>query len=256
MSIHRVLLLRRWIWWLRPPVWSGTADSADVDRCSIETAAGVLDARLALPRGKPAAAVLILHGIGETVEHWEAVQQMFAARGVASLVLDYQGFGRSAGWFSPRQAEHDAMSGFAFMRRRFPSETISIVGFSLGSGIAAAVSDRTGADTLVLCAAYPSLRQAARSVGLPRVLTLLMRDVWNTRKALRICQRPVVIVHGEEDRLFPPALARDLAEACGSRGELILVPDVSHDDPIFRPSYTFWGSVLDRLPRGVDIDHG
>ena len=212
---------------------------------------------MALPREeRVAGAVLILHGIGETVEHWGAVQQMFAVRGIASLVFDYSGFGRSSGWFSPDRAERDAAAAFAFLRWRVPSKAISVIGFSLGSGVAAAVAAHAGADALVLCAAYPSLRKAGRSIGLPAALMLLMRDVWNTEEVLRRYALPVTIVHGEEDRLFPPALARDLAVACGTRCTLDVVPGVSHDDPIFRPSYTFWGPVLDRLARADLVGEG
>ena len=47
----------------------------------------MLDAVLVTPDANGArASLLICHGIGETVEHWLAVQQLLAANGVASLV--------------------------------------------------------------------------------------------------------------------------------------------------------------------------
>ena len=255
MSVHRALVLRNWILGLSYPECDVMVPPADVERCWVSRAGDGRDAVLVRPHNRAvSAAVLLLHGIGETVEHWGAVQQMFAAQGVASLVVDYAGFGRSPGWFSTDGAERDAWAAYEMLRRRFPTLRISLVGFSLGSGIAAAIYERTGADLLVLCAAYPSLRRAARSIGLPKIFRLLMPDAWRTEEMLRGCRLPVLIVHGELDRLFPCTLARDLAAKSSSPCELMVIPGVSHDDPIFRPSLLFWGPVLRRV--GGEVDGG
>lgn len=42
-------------------------------------------------------AVLLCHGIGETVQHWSAVQALFHDQGVGSLIFNYSGYGRSTG---------------------------------------------------------------------------------------------------------------------------------------------------------------
>jgi len=41
--------------------------------------------------------VLLCHGIGETVEHWSAVQALFHEHGIGSLVFNYSGYGKSSG---------------------------------------------------------------------------------------------------------------------------------------------------------------
>ena len=252
--IHRGLLLRNRLWKLPYPVYDGAVPRAAMERCTIAVGEETLDACLAVPcDGRAMAAVLILHGIGETVEHWGAVQQIFAGQGVASLVVDYRGFGQSSGWFSTDRAEADALAAVALLRTRFPQLRLSLVGFSLGSGLAAAVWERAGAEALALCAGYPSLRKAARSVGVPRWMTMLMRDIWRTDEVLRTVRMPVVLVHGAEDRLFPPALARELAAECPSAAELFVVTGVSHDDPIFRPSLLFWDPVIRRATCGDDL---
>ena len=246
IGIHRGLLLRNRMFGLRYPVYGAAA--ADVQRCSIAVEGTTVDGSLVLPRERrPTAGVLLLHGIGETVEHWEAVQQIFAAEGIASLVVDYRGFGKSGWWFSTRRAELDALTAYGYLERRLPGVDLSLVGFSLGCGVAAAVCRRTGAKLLVLCAGYPSLRKAARAIGVPAAMTRLMRNVWCPDEVLRGCEMPVLLVHGEEDRLFPPGLARELSFACTSPCDLHVIAGVSHDDPIFRPGASFWGPVVERI---------
>ena len=69
-----------------------------VSRHAIDSGDHLLDAVYVTPNASAAkASVLICHGIGETVDHWLGVQQLLAANGVASMVFDYAGFGRSSG---------------------------------------------------------------------------------------------------------------------------------------------------------------
>jgi pimeloyl-ACP methyl ester carboxylesterase len=190
------------------------------------------------------ASVLICHGIGETVEHWHEVQRLLADNGVASLVFDYTGYGRSRGLFSAERAELDAVAAFHFLEGMTAPLPVAVLGLSLGTGVAAALVAKVPAHRLVLCAAFTSLREASGRVGVPRGLRFAVPAIWEAEVALRNCAVPVLIVHGEKDRLFPVRMARELAAFCGENCELILVPDVSHNEPFQLPRMYYWGSVV------------
>ena len=162
MGVSRVSQL--WIWlrrgWGRQAAFQGSDGLPQ--RHQIQSGRHHLDAIFVTPAALPCrAALLICHGIGETVEDWHGVQQMLAAEGVASLVFDYAGYGRSSGWVTAQQCERDACAAFAYLEGLTPAAPISVLGFSLGSGVACAVIDKLTARTLVLCAAYTSFREAA-----------------------------------------------------------------------------------------------
>jgi len=221
---------------------------AEVSRHSIPSGDNVLDAVLVKPAdGAPKTVVLICHGIGEVVERWFPVQQLLAANGAASLVFDYSGYGRSTGAVSVSQCELDAISAFEELERLMPGYPVSIVGFSLGSGIAAAIVNKVKAHRLVLCAAFTSLRAAACSGGLPKSLAFTMPHVWRTEESLIDCNVPVLIVHGEKDRLFPVWMASELAARCHENCELVMVPKLAHNEPFFRPTLEYWSLILSRL---------
>jgi uncharacterized protein len=227
-------------------------DTSDAlaSRVSIASGSNVLDAVFVKPASCPVrSVVLICHGIGEVVEHWFPVQQLLAANGVASLVFDYSGYGKSTGFVSARQCEDDAISAFRHLETLIPSYPIAVLGFSLGSGIAAAVVTRVPADRLILCAGFTSFREAARSVGIPKSLGALVPPIWSAQEALRDCTVPVLIVHGEEDRLFPVEMAEALMACCGADSELILVPKLGHNQPYDRPELWYWELILSRLTR-------
>ena len=87
--------------------------------------------------------VLVCHGIGETVGLWGGVQAYLEDRGVGSLAFDYSGYGRSGGWVSAAHCEGDLIAAFAEVQRRAGAEArVFVLGFSLGSGVAAQVAAR------------------------------------------------------------------------------------------------------------------
>jgi alpha-beta hydrolase superfamily lysophospholipase len=218
-------------------------------RLVIPSGTDCLDAVFVQPAGRPIrAAVLICHGIGEVVEQWSAVQQLLAEDGVASLVFDYSGYGRSSGSITSRRCERDALAAFEYLQTLVPSMRVSMLGFSLGSGICAAILARLPAvHRLILCAAFTSFRAAAFTTGLPRRLAFLAPPIWCTGDALRSSPVPVVIVHGERDQLFPVQMALDLYACCDSRSELVVVPGLSHDQPYTRPQRAYWSMIASHL---------
>jgi pimeloyl-ACP methyl ester carboxylesterase len=216
-----------------------------VSRHAIPSGSQILDAVLVTPDANSArASLLICHGIGETVEHWLAVQQLLAANGVASLVFDYSGYGRSSGFFNSNQSEQDAIAAFAYLQQLTTPLPVSLLGFSLGSGIACAIIHKVPAYRLVLCAAFTSLRKAAASIGFPKFLVSLVPPVWDAKDALCNCPVPVLVVHGERDRLFPVRMAQELIALCGSQSELVIVPTVAHNQPFRRPQLSYWEAII------------
>ena len=217
-------------------------------RHSIPCAASLLDAVYVEPVSGPAvAAVLLCHGIGETVEQWFGVQQILAANGVASLVFDYSGYGRSTGRPDWDQFELDTIAAFALLQRLAPELRHSILGFSLGSGVATATVNQVGAHRLILCEAFTSFRHAATAARVPRPLARLVPPIWHAQQPLANCKLPVLVVHGEKDRLFPATMAADLAAYCSPQAQMVLIPGTGHNQPFRKPHLDYWGPIIDWL---------
>lgn len=221
-----------------------------ISRHAIPSAGRTLDAVLVKPAESPRAALLICHGIGETVEYWTGVQHLLASKGVASLVFDYTGYGRSRGAVDWRRCEEDSLAAFEYLKAMRMEAPVSLLGFSMGSGIATAILKRAEPERLVLCAAFTSLRDAACSMGLPRRCCMALPAIWGGEAPLHGWARPVLIVHGERDRTFPVAMARRLAEWAGPTAELVVAPGQRHKEPFYRPQPAFWGPVAEWLTAG------
>jgi hypothetical protein len=245
-----VLILRDRVLGWTGPCRRGNFPDVLVSTHSITSGNSLLDAVFVEPALVPAqAAVLLCHGIGETVDHWFQVQRLLAVNGVASLLFDFSGYGKSTGRVDWSQFEDDAVAAFECMQRIAPALPHSILGFSLGSGIAAAVVNRVAATRLVLFAGFTSFRDAARSVGLPAILSPLVPPIWSAEESLHGCELPVLVVHGEKDGLFPVEMARNLFTLCGEHAKLVIVPGMSHNQPFRKPQLSHWEAVISHFTK-------
>lgn len=214
----------------------------------IRSGKNLLDAVFATPAsGSARCAVLLCHGIGEVVSQWFSIQRILAENGIASLVFDYSGYGRSTGRPDWIQCELDAVAAFQLLKQLAPESSISLLGFSLGTGVAPAILDRVAPDRLILCAGYSSFRNAARAAWIPDFLSPLVPPIWSAKDALCNCSLPILVVQGDHDRLFRMQMAHDLVGSCGSRAELLVLPARSHNDPVYHPQMEYWGPIMNWL---------
>lgn len=208
----------------------------------------LLDAAYVEPANAPPhTALLICHGIGEIVPQWFPIQRIFAEAGVASLVFDYSGYGNSTGHPDFLQLEEDAIASFQFLQHLAPTIPISILGFSLGTGIAPAILNRVSPKRLVLCAPYPSFRSAARAAWFPPFLSFLVPPIWSAREALCDCTLPILLVQGDRDRLFKTQMAHNLLACTAGRADLLILPARSHNAPFYDPKPEYWNPIIDWL---------
>lgn len=214
----------------------------------ITSGRNVLNAVLVQPTESEAKhALLICHGIGETVEYWSTAQRILAEYGVASLVFNYSGYGKSSGRIHALQCERDAEAAFAYMQKQLPGVPASLLGFSMGTGIAASIATDVNPEKLFLCAGYTTFREAACSIGWPKVLRGMAPNIWDTRAALRTLHTPVTIVHAENDQLFPVSMAEELRRVCASPCKLVVVPQITHAAPLFRAADVYWPMIANLL---------
>ena len=114
----------------------------------------------------PRAAVLALHGFGDSRDAWDQVGPLFAAHGVAVYAIDQRGFGGAPGrghWAGTDRMLEDAAEATHAMAEREPFAPIYVMGESMG-----------GAEVLLLADGVRLARHGVR----PRGLVALAPAVW------------------------------------------------------------------------------
>ena len=176
---------------------------------------------------------------------------MLAHCGVTSLVFHYSGYRGSEGRTTPEAMELDAHAAYAALGEQVaPGTPLFLLGFSLGTGVLAAVAPALEPRPagIVLAQPYTSFREAAGRVARPMPwLAGMVPDIWNTEENVARVPAPVLIVHGVGDTLFPVAMAKRIAEAARNAGravELALIARYSHNAVYQMVPEDYWAPIL------------
>jgi alpha-beta hydrolase superfamily lysophospholipase len=199
----------------------------------------------------PKAVAVLLHGYVMSRAENAALAAQMHRNGIASLLFDFRAHGKSGGnvtgigWFESA----DVIAACRFVRARCPNLPVVLIGSSMGSAAAVfAVAEAPDcADGLVLDSSYSSLAsatlgwwnfiggKAAAAMLAPVVLVSWPIVRFNPFKvsvsrALATVQKPVMIIHGEEDDLVSPIHARRNFAAANEPKELLMIPGASHSE--------------------------
>jgi len=188
--------------------------------------------------------VFYLHGNGGCVEGWGQSAGLYNQAGYDIFMLDYRGYGKSAGHIeSEEQLNDDVEKAFSFMRKEYGSNII-IAGYSIGTGPAAHLAVAKNAKALVLQAPYYSLTDLA-SEKVPLIPEFIKRYKFNTCDEIGRVKAPVYIFHGTEDKLIPFSHSQRLKEIGKENVVLIPLPGEGHN--AINESYEFAGKLSDIL---------
>src|SRR6266576_506413 len=211
-------------WFLKPEVGEvrgGLRRTGEVD-----------GARSNLPQPPPPSPGLLwFYGNGETVAAIWPIVREFQPPGTAVLVLDYPGYGGSGGRATEGALYAAADAAYAALTARpdVDPQRIYVYGRSLGSAVATYTAAHHPVAGLILESPFTNAAAMAKyHYGLlPRFLLRLSLDnVANVRRV----SCPILLFHGDADRLVPTAMGMAVAAAAAGPVEVVLIHGAGHND--------------------------
>lgn len=194
-------------------------------------------------RGDRLAAILYFHGNGgDLYTEWRRVHRMANRTGMEVVCMEYRGYGIHRGVSDPAVI---VAEGRRVLQHLY-DETggVVVVGYSIGTGVAAAVAAKCPGMVarLALLAPFRSIaHMVGAQIGMEWARALLPGGgFFNTERHLRTALRhhAKLLIHGERDALISSMNTRLLA-ACTRNAEVRLQPDAGHDDVSFEPLYSW-----------------
>jgi len=163
------------------------------------------------------------------------------------VVFHYRGYPPSEGRPSAEALLADAPLIHDFARARLrPARTVA-VGFSIGSGVAAALAAERPLDGLILVTPFDSLERVAAGHYPWLPVRLLFGHRMEPAAALRGVATPVAILAGGRDRLIPTARTHRLRLAIPSLAFDRTIESAGHNDIYHHPD--FRGAIDEALHR-------
>ncbi len=179
--------------------------------------------------------LLYFHGNAANVGDLVDLARQFHDMGLAVLLVDYRGYGRSQGGFPSQESVYaDAEAAWRYLvrdRQRAPHRIV-LYGHSLGGAIAlwlAAQQPQAGA--VIAEASFTSVGAIAQRIPPYRLLPIdrLLTQRFDALAAAQQMQVPVLFLHGTADVTVPPDMSETLYEAATEPKELWLVPQANHN---------------------------
>lgn len=215
---------------LLSPVAAGVPAAEPV---TVTTADGLaLDAWYVPARGRPAGGVVVFHGNAGNRTHRGPLAAALRDAGLATLLLDYRGYGGNQGRPTQDGLLTDARAAVIALARRSGLDDDQIVYFgeSLGAAVAVGLAAERPPAALLLRSPFPSLTAVGRRAYPWLPVGVLLRDRYPASEWIATYDGPTLVVIGADDTLVPPTLSRELVEAASGPVDVAVVAGAGHND--------------------------
>ncbi|MBN8525508.1 MAG: alpha/beta fold hydrolase [Planctomycetes bacterium] len=190
--------------------------------------------------GEPKRLWLVCNGNGGYALAWPDLLPMAHDREAGYLLLEYPGYGFSEGSCTPARILASSEAAVDALRSRLalpPGEfdaRLSVFGHSLGAAAALQYAARHRVQRIVLAAPFTTMVDMGHHLLFWPCGQLIWHRFDNVARLAEVARqepRPsVLILHGGDDTMIPPAMSAELAAPYSGWVERRVVPGVDHDD--------------------------
>ena len=170
--------------------------------------------------------IFYLHGNAGSLNSWGEAAKTYTNLNYDVFMLDYRGYGKSEGKINgQKQFFQDVQTAYDVLKTKYPEDKMIVLGYSIGSGLAAKVAATNNPSLLILQAPYYSLTDLVRHTY-PVIPAFLLKYKFETNKYLKNCKMPIVIFHGKEDEVIYYGSSLKLKEE--NQNQVTLIPLIGH----------------------------
>jgi uncharacterized protein len=217
------------------PFESATLVSSDGERVRAWT----------LPHAGPRAHVVYFHGNGGNLSEWLPILAGVQRQGYTVHAIDYRGYGESTGRPTERGLYLDVDAALEWVWSTYGNRRVTVIywGRSLGTAMAAYGATRRQPDGLILEAGFPDARSLLRASPPLALLGLLSSYRFPTASYAQRAGRPVLVIHGDNDRVIPFTSGRALFDALPEPKRFVRIAGGDHNDVTPADAAAYWTAV-------------
>jgi len=186
-----------------------------------------------VPGRDNAPVVLFCMGNAGNISHRLETLQLLHELGVTTFIFDYRGYGRSKGKASETGLYHDAAGAMAFLHERgWTADRAIIFGRSLGAAVGMETALRIPPAGLIIEAAFTSIPTMGRYHYplLNLLLGWLIDAKYDNLAKISHLESPVLLIHGRNDTICPPAMAEELYAHAVDRKQIHWINEADHNN--------------------------
>lgn len=186
---------------------------------------------------QPKGLVIYFHGnTGNIATHTRYIP-IFLENHYSVLMMDYPGFGKSSGPDAEMDLYNDALVTYQLAKNYFPADSIIIYGRSLGTAMAAQLASTQLCKAVILESPFYSMDNLAKRYFPIYPISYLLRFHFPVNYFVQRAKAPVIIFHGEKDKIIPLKESLRLKPLLKASDEYIILPHGSHNTIYQQPLY-------------------
>jgi fermentation-respiration switch protein FrsA (DUF1100 family) len=174
--------------------------------------------------------VIYFHGNGGALNLRAGRFRWLTADGFGLLGLSYRGYGGSTGKPTETGMLLDAAAAYDFAAARYPPERIVLWGESLGTGVAVALAAERKIAALILDAPFTSAADVGAAAYPIIPVRWFIKDAFPSDERIGRVKVPLLILHGEQDRIVPIRFGESLFALANEPKRLVRFPSGGHVD--------------------------
>ena len=178
-------------------------------------------------------AVVYFMGNHDSLKNYINFFKQLTDANIAVLSVCYRGYCGSEGHPTEEGLYADADAALKFLEKDFAVHDIIAIGRSLGSGVATELATKNDLGGLVLVSPYTSIPDVASIIYWYMPIHALVRDRFESINKIAKVKAPILILHGDEDKLIPLSQGIALNNAATSPHTLKIYKGFGHPDMPF-----------------------
>ncbi len=210
-----------------PPDASGLPEAEEIELTSGD--GEKLLAWHVAPRGERPIVIYFQGNAGGLDLRAERFRQLIAD-GSGLLALCYRGYGGSSGRPTETGLLLDARAAYDFAAARVPPKRIVLFGESLGTGVAVALAADCPIGALILDAPFTSAADVGTTAYPYVPVRWMIRDSFRSDERIAKVDAPLLVLHGEEDRVVPVRFGEQLFALAREPKRMVRFPKGGHVD--------------------------
>jgi hypothetical protein len=190
--------------------------------------------------------LLWFHGNAGNINHrLDNIMMLYDRVPVNVFIIDYRQYGRSEGKISEKGTYIDARAALAYLhsRKEINQEKIIFFGRSLGSAVAVELALKEKCRALILETPFTSIKDMGKKLYPFLPISFLIRTKYDSLAKIGNIKVPILIMHGDQDKLVPFEHGRELYKAANEPKEFYTIPGAGHNDTHIVGGEEYYGVI-------------
>ena len=196
-------------------------------------------------RGAPGAPLVLSFGGNAEEVSWMMLPASRSTRGTGWLLVDYRGYGSSAGKPSEAALTADALQWYDHAKEKLNAQNIVIFGRSLGSGVGVQLAAARPASGVILVAPYDSMVELGKHHYPFLPVSWLLKHRFESIERAPHITAPLLCLVAERDEIIPIVHSRRLYDAWAGAKRWVELKGAGHNSTDEAPA--FWEAIKDFL---------